>query len=93
MTSKKLVRLTKRTSREDADSVGSARIYVEVDAGAGQHVTFDIKIDAQRCNACDFAPVVNELETSSAELSDEHLLDERQRPTPGETAWNERTTT
>lgn len=57
--------------------MGSARIYVEVDAGAGQHVTFDIKIAVQRRNASDFAPVVDELETSSAELSDQHSSDQQ----------------
>jgi hypothetical protein len=76
-TSKKLVRPTSRTPREDANPVGSARIYVEVDAGAGQHVTFDLKIAVHSRNASDFAPVVDELETSSAELWDEHLTDEQ----------------
>ncbi len=75
-TSKKSARPIARTPQEDADHVVSARIYVEVDAGAGQHVTFDIKIATQRRNASDFAPVVGELETSSAELSDEHLPDQ-----------------
>jgi hypothetical protein len=75
--SKKFVRLTSRTPREDTDPVGSARIYVEVDAGAGQHVTFDVKIAVHARNASDFAPVVDELETSSAELWDEHLPDQQ----------------
>jgi hypothetical protein len=75
--SKKLVWPTSRTPREDADPVGSARIYVEVDAGAGQHVTFDLKIAVQSRNASDFAPVVGEQETSLAELSDEHSPDEQ----------------
>ena len=53
---------TIKKPKKAADPVGSARIYVEVDAGAGQHVTFDIKIAVQRRNASDFAPVVDELE-------------------------------
>ena len=76
--SMKLIRPTVRTPKEDAGPVGSARIYVEVDAGAGQHVTFDIKIAVPRRNASDFAPVVGELETPSAELWDEHSPDEEQ---------------
>ena len=74
----KLIRPPVRTLKEDAGTVGSARIYVEVDAGAGQHVTFDIKITVPRRNASDFAPVVGELETPSAELWDEHSPDEEQ---------------
>ena len=74
--SRKLVRPTIRTPREDADPVGSARIYVEVDAGAGQHVTFDLKIAVHSRNASDLPPVVDELETLSAELWDEHLPDQ-----------------
>ena len=57
--------------------MGFARIYVEVDAGTGQHVTFDLKITVHSRNASDFAPVVGELETSSAQLSDEHLPDQQ----------------
>lgn len=74
--SRKLVRPTIRMPKEDADLAGSARIYIEVDAGMGEHVTFDIKIAVQRRNPSDFAPVVGELETSSAELWDEHLPDQ-----------------
>jgi hypothetical protein len=59
--------------KSTSDPEGSARICIEVDAGAGQHVTFDIKIAVQRRNASDFAPVVDDMETSSAELGDEHL--------------------
>jgi hypothetical protein len=73
---KKHARPTIRTPKEDADPVGVARIYVEVDAGAGQYVTFDIKIADHSRNASDFAPVVGELETSPAELSDEHRPDQ-----------------
>ena len=76
-TSQKVARSTTRRPNEDADCAGSARICIEVDAGAGQHITFDVKIDVQRRNASDFAPVVGELETSSAELPDEHLPDEQ----------------
>ena len=54
---KKFARPITRMPNEDADSAGSARICIEVDAGVGQHVTFDIKIAVQRRNACDFAPV------------------------------------
>ena len=57
--------------------MGFARIYVEVDAGAGQHVTFDFKIAVPRRSASDFDPVVGEPEPSSAELSDEHLPDQQ----------------
>ena len=57
--------------------MGFARIYVEVDAGTGQHVTFDLKITVHSRNASDFAPVVGELQTSSAQLSDEHLPDQQ----------------
>ena len=63
--------------KSTSDPEGAARIYIEVDAGAGQHVTFDLKIAVQRRNASDFAPVVGELETSSAEPSDEHLPDDQ----------------
>jgi hypothetical protein len=70
--SMKLIRPTVRTPKEDAGTVGSARIYVEVDAGAGQHVTFDIKIAVPRRSASEFDPVVGEPETPSAELWDEH---------------------
>ena len=76
--SMKLIRPAVRTPKEDAGTVGSARIYVEVDAGAGQHVTFDIKIAVPRRSASDFAPVVGELETPSAELWDEYSPDEEQ---------------
>ena len=75
--SKKLVRPTVRTPKEDAGPVGSARIYVEVDAGAGQHVTFDFKIAVPRRSASGLPRVVRELETPSAELSDEHLPDQQ----------------
>ena len=71
--SKKLVRPTIRTLREDAGPVGSARIYVEVDAGTGQHVTFELKIAVHSRSARALPRVVGELETSSAEASDEHL--------------------
>ena len=74
--SMKLIRPTVRTPKEEAGTVGSARIYVEVDAGAGQHVTCDLKIAVHSRNASDFAPVVEELETSSAEFSDQHLPDQ-----------------
>ena len=40
-------------------------------------VTFDLKIAVHLRNASDFAPVVGELETSSAELSGEHLPDQQ----------------
>jgi hypothetical protein len=80
---KKFARPTITPFGEDADSAGVARVFVEVDAGAGQHVTFDIKIAVHSRNASDFAPVVGELETPSAELSDEHLPDQ-QPDDPGE---------
>ena len=75
--SRKLVRPTSRTPKEDAGPVSFARIYVEVDAGTGQRVTFDLKIAVHSHNASDFAPVVGALETSSAELSGEQLPDQQ----------------
>ena len=74
-TPKKLVRPTTRTPTEDADPVGCARIFAEVDAGAGPgvHVTVDLKITVHPRHARGFAGAVRELETSSAELSDQHL--------------------
>ena len=75
---RKLIRPTVRSPQEDAGTVGAASIYVEVDAGAGQRVTFDIKIAVPRRSASDFAPVVGELETPSAELWDQRSPDEEQ---------------
>jgi hypothetical protein len=76
-TSKRFVRPRITPFGEDADSAGVARIYVEVDAGAGQHVTLDIKIAVHSRIASDFAPVVGELATPSAELWDEHSPDQQ----------------
>jgi hypothetical protein len=76
--SKKLVRPTVRTPKEDGGTVGSASLYVEVDAGAGQHVAFDLTIIVHPRDASSLAPVVGELETPSAELWDEHSPDEEQ---------------
>jgi hypothetical protein len=74
--SKKLVRPTVRTPKEYGGTADSASIYVEVDAGAGQHVAFEIKIALPRRNASSLAPVVGELKTSSAEIWDEPLPDQ-----------------
>ena len=77
--SKKLVRSKSRTPKEDADPVGSARIYVEVDAGTarGGPVSIDLRIMIHPRNAHGFAHVVGELKTPSAELSDELRPDQQ----------------
>jgi hypothetical protein len=75
--SMKLVRPTSIRPKEDADPVGSARIYVEVDAGAGPQVTLDIKIAVRSRNASGLPRVVRELEPPSAELSDELSPDQQ----------------
>jgi len=49
--SKKLVRTTIKTPREEPDPVGFARIFAEFDAGTGEHVTFDFKITVHRRSA------------------------------------------
>jgi hypothetical protein len=71
--SKKLGRPTIRTPKEDPDPVGVARMFVEVDAGTGHgvDVTVDLKIAFRPGSASGIAGVVRELDTSSAELSDE----------------------
>ena len=73
--SEKLVRTTIKTPREDADRVGFARIFAEVDVerGQGVHVTINLKITIDPHDASSLAPVVGEQETSSAEFSDQHL--------------------
>jgi hypothetical protein len=83
----KKARPTIRTPTEDAYPAStapwaSARIYVEVDAGRGQWVTFDIKIAVHSRDVNDFAPVVNALETRSAELSDDYQPNEQQPDDP-----------
>jgi hypothetical protein len=77
--SKKFVRPVITPFGEDADSAGVARIFAEVDAGAGPgvHVTVDLKITVHPRHARGFAGAVRELETSSAELSDERLPDQQ----------------
>jgi hypothetical protein len=77
--SKKLGRPTIRTPKEDPDPVGVARMFVEVDAGTGHgvDVTVDLKIAFRPGSASGIAGVVRELDTSSAELSDEHSSDQQ----------------
>jgi hypothetical protein len=72
-TPKKLGRPTTRTPREEADPLGVARMFVEINAGPGQHVTVDLKIAFRP----GIAGVVRELDTLSAELSDEHSSDQQ----------------
>ena len=76
--SKKLVRPTSRTPKEDADRVGFARINVEVDAGTELHVTFELKIAVQRRGATALPRVVGALGKTSAQLPDEDQPDEEQ---------------
>ena len=53
-------------------------MFVEVDAGTGQlHVTFDLKITVRPRMASSISHVAGELETSSAELSDQHSSDQQ----------------
>ena len=72
-------RPTIRTPKEEADPLGRARIFVEVDAGTGQgvHVTVDLKITVRPRMASSFSHVAGELETSSAKLSDQHPSDQQ----------------
>ena len=79
--SKKLILPTVKTPKEDAYPAGSApgasaRIYVEVDPGTRELITVELKIAVQRRNASGLAPVVGALQTSSAELSDQHPADQ-----------------
>jgi hypothetical protein len=57
--------------------VGCARIFAEVDAGAwpGVQVAVDLKITVHPRHARGFAGAVRELETLSAEFSDQHSSD------------------
>jgi hypothetical protein len=86
--SKKFVRPVITPFGEDADSAAVARIFAEVDAGAGSdvHVTVDFKITVHPRHARGFAGAVRELETSSAELSDERLPDQ-QPDAPGDGSY------
>jgi hypothetical protein len=86
--SKKFVRPVITPFGEDADSAAVARIFAEVDAGAGPdvHVTVDFKITVHPRHARGFAGAVRELETSSAELSDERLPDQ-QPDAPGDGSY------
>ena len=76
--SMKLIRPTVRMAKEEAGTVGSARIYVEVGAGTEQHVTFELKIAVQRRGATALPRVVGPLGTTSAQLPDEDQPDEEQ---------------
>ena len=78
-TPKKPVRPTMRTPTEDADPVGCARKFAEVDAGAGPgvQVTVDLKITVHARHARGLAGPVRDMETLSAEFSDQHSSDQQ----------------
>ena len=84
-TPKKFARPTIRTPKEDAEPAGVARVFAEVDVGAGPglHVSIELKITVRPGTASSMSQVVREPETLSAELSDQQLPD-RQFDAPGD---------
>ncbi len=59
--------------------MGCARKFAEVDAGAGHgvHVTADLKITVHARHARGLAGPVRDMETLSAEFSDQHSSDQQ----------------